>query len=73
MNAPTTALQQVRTHRIAIAGAFLAQGLLFISLTLRLPQLKELFELSELAMFEFANRRLVRTLPAKKADRPVGG
>jgi succinate-semialdehyde dehydrogenase/glutarate-semialdehyde dehydrogenase len=30
-------------------------------------------ELSELAMFEFANRRLVRTLPAKKAAKPVGG
>src|SRR3954447_2069274 len=30
-------------------------------------------ELSELGMFEFANRRLVRTLPAKKADKPVGG
>jgi succinate-semialdehyde dehydrogenase/glutarate-semialdehyde dehydrogenase len=30
-------------------------------------------ELSELAMFEFANRRLVRTVPVKKADRPVGG
>ena len=30
-------------------------------------------ELSELAVFEFANRRLVRTVPVKKADRPVGG
>jgi succinate-semialdehyde dehydrogenase / glutarate-semialdehyde dehydrogenase len=30
-------------------------------------------ELSELAMFEFANRRLVRTVPVKKADRPLGG
>ncbi|WP_222266341.1 NAD-dependent succinate-semialdehyde dehydrogenase [Modestobacter marinus] len=30
-------------------------------------------ELSELGMFEFANRRLVRTLPAKKADKPAGG
>ena len=30
-------------------------------------------ELSELAMFEFANRRLVRTVPVKQADRPVGG
>jgi len=27
-------------------------------------------ELSELAMFEFANRRLVRTVPAKRADEP---
>jgi succinate-semialdehyde dehydrogenase/glutarate-semialdehyde dehydrogenase len=30
-------------------------------------------ELSELAMFEFANRRLVRTLPAKKPDKPPAG
>ena len=30
-------------------------------------------ELSELGMFEFANRRLVRTLPAKKAAKPAGG
>ena len=30
-------------------------------------------ELSELAMFEFANRRLVRTVPARKAQKPVGG
>lgn len=30
-------------------------------------------ELSELAMFEFANRRLVRTVPVKKAEKPVGG
>ncbi|MGY1672248.1 NAD-dependent succinate-semialdehyde dehydrogenase [Geodermatophilus sp. SYSU D00710] len=30
-------------------------------------------ELSELAVFEFANRRLVRTVPVKKSDRPVGG
>ncbi len=30
-------------------------------------------ELSELAMFEFANRRLVRTVPAKKAAPPLGG
>ncbi len=30
-------------------------------------------ELSELGMFEFANRRLVRTMPAKKASKPAGG
>jgi succinate-semialdehyde dehydrogenase/glutarate-semialdehyde dehydrogenase len=30
-------------------------------------------ELSELGMFEFANRRLVRVLPAKKADKPQAG
>ncbi|TFV66391.1 UNVERIFIED_ORG: NAD-dependent succinate-semialdehyde dehydrogenase [Bacillus sp. AZ43] len=30
-------------------------------------------ELSELAMFEFANRRLLRTVPAKKSDRPQAG
>jgi succinate-semialdehyde dehydrogenase/glutarate-semialdehyde dehydrogenase len=30
-------------------------------------------ELSELGMFEFANRRLVRTVPAKKATKPAAG
>ncbi|RBY86473.1 NAD-dependent succinate-semialdehyde dehydrogenase [Blastococcus sp. TF02A-30] len=30
-------------------------------------------ELSELAMFEFANRRLLRTVPAKTADKPQAG
>jgi succinate-semialdehyde dehydrogenase / glutarate-semialdehyde dehydrogenase len=30
-------------------------------------------ELSELAVFEFANRRLVRTVPAKKAAKPSAG
>jgi succinate-semialdehyde dehydrogenase / glutarate-semialdehyde dehydrogenase len=30
-------------------------------------------ELSELGMFEFANRRLLRVLPAKKADKPQAG
>ncbi|TYP89981.1 NAD-dependent succinate-semialdehyde dehydrogenase [Blastococcus xanthinilyticus] len=30
-------------------------------------------ELSELGMFEFANRRLVRTVPVKKADKPQAG
>ena len=30
-------------------------------------------ELSELAVFEFANRRLVRTVPVKKAAQPVSG
>lgn len=30
-------------------------------------------ELSELAMFEFANRRLLRTIPAKKAEKPQAG
>jgi MFS family permease len=45
-----TDLRGVRTHRAAIAGAFLVQGMLFISLTLRLPQLKELFDLDELQL-----------------------
>ena len=40
----------VRTHRAAIAAAFLVQGLLFISLVLRLPQLKDLFGLSDLEL-----------------------
>ena len=30
-------------------------------------------ELSELGMFEFANRKLKRVLPAKKADKPAAG
>ncbi|TFV52358.1 NAD-dependent succinate-semialdehyde dehydrogenase [Blastococcus sp. TF02A-35] len=30
-------------------------------------------ELSEMAMFEFANRRLLRTVPAKKSDKPQAG
>ena len=30
-------------------------------------------ELSELGMFEFANRKLTRVLPAKKADKPQAG
>ena len=30
-------------------------------------------ELSELGMFEFANRRLIRVLPAKKASKPQAG
>ena len=30
-------------------------------------------ELSELAMFEFANRRLLRTVPVKKAEKPQAG
>jgi len=30
-------------------------------------------ELSEFGMFEFANRKLVRTVPAKKATKPAGG
>jgi succinate-semialdehyde dehydrogenase/glutarate-semialdehyde dehydrogenase len=30
-------------------------------------------ELSELGMFEFANRRLIRVFPAKKADKPQAG
>jgi sugar phosphate permease len=40
----------VRTQRTAVAAAFLVQGLLFISLTLRLPQLKDLFGLSDLQL-----------------------
>jgi len=44
---PTRALT---THRGAIAAAFLVQGLLFISLTTRLPVLAEMFTLDELAL-----------------------
>ena len=44
------AIPRLRTHRFAVAGAFLVQGLLFISLTTRLPVLAETFDLSELAL-----------------------
>ena len=50
VTAPPTDQLTTRCHRRAIAGAFAVQGLLFISLTLRLPQLKALFELSELEL-----------------------
>ncbi len=40
----------MRDHRLAAAGAFAVQGLLFIALTLRLPQLKEQFDLGELEL-----------------------
>ena len=50
VTAPPTDQLTTRSHRRAIAGAFAVQGLLFISLTLRLPQLKALFELSELEL-----------------------
>ncbi len=40
----------MRDHRLAAAGAFAVQGLLFIALTLRLPQLKEQFDLDELEL-----------------------
>lgn len=37
-------------HRLAIAAAFLVQGLLFISLTTRLPVLSQALDLSELSL-----------------------
>jgi MFS family permease len=40
----------VRTRRTAVAASFFVQGLLFISLTLRLPQVKEVFGLSDLGL-----------------------
>lgn len=40
----------LRPARRAISAAFFVQGLLFISLTLRLPVLRDLFDLSELAL-----------------------
>jgi hypothetical protein len=46
----TTPVPRLRTLRSVVAGAFFVQGLLFISLTLRLPQIKALFDLSELAL-----------------------
>ena len=40
----------LRPARVAISAAFFVQGLLFISLTLRLPVVQDLLELSELAL-----------------------
>jgi len=40
----------LRPSRVAISAAFFVQGLLFISLTLRLPVVRDLFDLSELAL-----------------------
>lgn len=51
MSAPTTTeATTLRLQRAAISAAFLVQGLLFISLTLRLPQIKSLFDLSEVQL-----------------------
>ena len=43
-------LATLRARRGAIAGAFFVQGLLFISLTLRLPVVQRLFDLDELQL-----------------------
>lgn len=48
MTAP--AGRTLATHRLAIAAAFAVQGLLFISLTTRLPVLARLLDLDELAL-----------------------
>ncbi len=40
----------VRPARVAISAAFFVQGLLFISMTLRLPEVQDLFDVSELAL-----------------------
>jgi len=48
---PTTPTEvNLRPARLAISAAFFVQGLLFISLTLRLPEIQDLFGLSELAL-----------------------
>ena len=44
------ATRSLRTPRLAIAAAFGVQGLLFISLTTRLPVLADLFDFDELAL-----------------------
>lgn len=46
--APTA--RSLRTHRGAAAGAFAVQGLLFIALTLRLPQVRDRLGLDELGL-----------------------
>lgn len=43
-------LTSLRARRVAVAGAFFVQGLLFISLTLRLPLVQRTFGLDELAL-----------------------
>jgi MFS family permease len=45
---PTTVDATLRRHRLAIAGGFAVQGLLFISVTTRLPRFQERWDLSEL-------------------------
>lgn len=40
----------VRTRRIAVAAAFFAQGLLFITMTTHLPQVQQRFDLDALAL-----------------------
>ena len=60
----------VRSQRAVIAGAFLVQGLLFISLTLRLPQLKDLFALSDL---QLAGLMLLLVLLAGAGSVAAGG
>ena len=44
----TTDATILRSHRLGIAGAFAVQGLLFISVTTRLPRFQERWDLSEL-------------------------
>ncbi|NYG60478.1 MFS family permease [Nocardioides daedukensis] len=47
---PTSAASAAVGARAAVAGAFLAQGLLFISLTTRLPALKDKWDIGEAAL-----------------------
>jgi hypothetical protein len=48
--APAVLAATLRAHRAAAAAAFAVQGLLFISLTTRLPRFQERWALSELAV-----------------------
>jgi hypothetical protein len=48
--APAVPAATLRAHRAAAAAAFAVQGLLFISLTTRLPRFQERWALSELAV-----------------------
>ena len=43
----------LRSRRAAVAGAFFVQGLLFISLTLRLPLVQRTFDIDELQLSGF--------------------
>jgi hypothetical protein len=48
VSAPPTTADELSRHRVAVAAAFAVQGLLFISLTTRLPRFQTRWDLSEL-------------------------
>lgn len=48
MTAPAYTPEQLRLHRLAIAATYFAQGIGFLTMTTRLPQVDEIFHLGEL-------------------------